>query len=97
RSRLRMDLPRWFGFFGGVARIVAADLLVFSSGHAQLALRESACRANRIFHFSDRAAVAGGGAGCCGSVAHFQQCELVARECSNRIRPMVRAASGKSL
>jgi len=37
RSRLRVDLSWRFGFSGGVARLAAIDLLVFSSDHTELA------------------------------------------------------------
>src|SRR5437588_7112808 len=95
-SRLRMGLPRRFGFPGGVARFVAANPLVFSSDHPKLALREPARSADRIFHFSDRAVVAGSGADYFRLGSNFQQCELVACERGHRIRSMVRAASWKS-
>src|SRR6202011_1547020 len=96
-SRLRVGLSRRFGFSGGVARLAALDLVVFSSDHAKLALRESCRGADRIFHFGDRAAVAGGGADCVELVPDFQQCELVARERGDRIRSMVRAAARQPL
>src|SRR6267143_1577892 len=96
-SRLRMGLSRRFGFSGGMARFVAADSLVFSSDHTELALRESARGPDRIFHFGNCAAIAGGGADCFGLGPGFQQRELVARERGHRIRPMVRASSWESL
>ncbi len=92
-----MDLPWRFGFAGGVARLAAIDHLVFPSGNAELAFRESCRSADRIFHLGDRAAVAGGGAYRFRIVAHFQQCELDARDGGDRIHSMVRAGSWKSL
>ena len=92
-----MDLSWRFGFSGGVARLAAIDLLVFSSDHTEPPFRESGRGADRIFHLGDRAAVAGGGAYRFRIVAHFQQCELDARDGGDRIHSMVRAGSWKSL
>src|ERR1700720_551824 len=96
-SRLRIDLPWWFGFSGGMARFAAIGPLVFSSGHAKLASRQSCCGADRIFHFGGCAAVAGRGADGLGLVPDFQQRELVARQRGDCPGPLVRAASREPL
>ena len=67
-----MGLPRRIGFFGSMARFVAAHLLVFPFGHAELALREPGRRADRILHPGDCVAIARCGAAQFHLVDHFQ-------------------------
>lgn len=90
-------MPRRLGFAGGLAWIAAADLLVLSSRYAELGLCESPRRAGRIFYFGDRASVDSHGTDSTHYFGYFQQRELVARECGDRVRPLVRASPGQSL
>ena len=96
-KQLRFCLPRRLGFTGSLAWFVAADLLVLSPRYAELSLCESARGANRIFHFGDRPGIGGHGANCTHGFGYFQQRELVAGECGDRVRAMVRATPGESL
>ena len=75
---IQLCLSGCFDFAGGLGWVVAADLLVFSFGYAELALREPARRADRVLYPGGRTVVACDRAVALGTLIIFQQRELVA-------------------
>jgi competence protein ComEC len=87
----------WEWISRGLARFAAAYSMVFSSGHADFAVRKSHCCSNCFLHFGNRAVVDLNCAIAPVAVDCFQQRELVAGAACSRTRALVCAAFRRTL